>query len=292
MNLSTIKDEIKKPKNKKYITRTIRWISQVIFLIFFPSAFTAAFSGVKYIFTQFGTKNAVELTSFVTILIALCAFTLFFGRFFCGYACPFGTLGDFVRETYVFICKKLKKKPITINHKIQSYLVYIKYIILLVILILCFTGVYANLSGFSPWDVFSMIISRNFKFSGYTLGIIFLILIVAGMLFADRFFCRFLCPMGAVFAIIPVFPFFAVRRDKSRCIEKCKACKNVCPSGLDLPYEKTWSQNADCFQCGKCLDVCPKKSSRSFIGKFRGNEVWYTVLRVVVLVVVMILAKV
>ena len=59
-----------------------------------PSVYTTAFSGVKYIFTQMGNVQPLELTSFVTILIVLCLYTMVFGRFFCGFACAFGTLGD------------------------------------------------------------------------------------------------------------------------------------------------------------------------------------------------------
>lgn len=292
MNIKSILETAKKPKNRKYVTRTLRWISQILFFLFFPSAFTGAFAGIKYIFTQIGAKNPIELSSFVTVLIFLCAYTVLFGRFFCGYACPFGTLGDLIRELYLYICKKLKKKPIIIPQSIQKYLSYLKYVILFVIVLLCFLGVYGSMSGWSPWDVFSMLTSGNFKLSHYILGGILLLVIMIGMAFADRFFCRFLCPMGAVFSILPVLPFFTVRRDKEKCIKGCKACQKVCPSNLELVYTKTQNQNGDCFQCGKCLDICPKKSCTSCVGKVRGNEIWFTILRVAVLILVMILANV
>lgn len=292
INIKEFSKEIKKPKNKKIVSRTVRWISQVVFLIFFPSAFTSAFSGIKYIFTQFGSNQPIALSAFVTVLIALCAYTIIFGRFFCGYACPFGTLGDFIREIYLFICKKRKKKAISINKKISKYLSFIKYIILLVIVLLCFLGVYGSISGWSPWDVFSMITSGNLRLSKYILGSVLLVLIMVGMVFADRFFCRFLCPMGAVFSLLPVLPFLTIRRDKEKCIKGCSACQKVCPADLELVYEGSWDQNGDCFQCGKCLDICPKKSCRSCIGKFRGNEIWFTVLRALILIGVMILANV
>lgn len=71
------------------------------FFVFFPSAFTAAFSGVKYIAGQMGTGAQIEITSFVLSLIILCASTVVFGRFFCGFACAFGSLSDWVRAAYV-----------------------------------------------------------------------------------------------------------------------------------------------------------------------------------------------
>ena len=75
--------------NKKTLKKVHVWVRAVIQLLYFlfiPSAYTAAFNGVKYIFTQMGAKSHLELTSFVVTLIALCLFTIVFGRFFCGFA--------------------------------------------------------------------------------------------------------------------------------------------------------------------------------------------------------------
>lgn len=83
--------------NKRKIQKYIRMIIQLIFFTIMPSIYTTAFSGVKYIFTKIGNGQQVELTSFVTILIVLCLYTIVFGRFFCGFACAFGSLGDYLQ---------------------------------------------------------------------------------------------------------------------------------------------------------------------------------------------------
>ena len=149
---------------------------QLLYFLFIPSAYTAAFNGVKYIFTQMGAKTHLEVTSFVAALIVLCVYTIVFGRFFCGFACAFGSLGDAVRALYVFICKKLKKKPITMKAAVVKKLQVVKYFVLAIIAVTCFTGVYSKAKGFSPWDVFSMLHARNFKLGGYTLGVVLLVL--------------------------------------------------------------------------------------------------------------------
>ena len=213
-----------------------------------------------------------------------------FGRFFCGYACAFGSLGDAVRGLYLWICKKCKKKPRSIPKTVCRWLSYGKYVVLLAIVLLCFSGVYGELSGWSPWDVFSMLHAGNFHLSGYVLGVVLLVLIVAGMAFCNRFFCRFLCPMGAVFSLLPVLPLFSVRREREGCVKGCSACERCCPADLQLPEADSWNSNGDCFQCQKCLDICPKKNARSGRGFFRGNEVWFAVLRAGILVAVLILA--
>ncbi len=280
------------PKRQRQIQMYLRAAIQLLFFLFLPSAFTSAFSGIKYIFTQIGLGASVGATAFVTILLTLCAYTILFGRFFCGYACAFGTLGDAVHALYAWICKKIGRKPIQIPQRWRKWLSGLKYVVLAIIVLLCFFGVYGNLTGWSPWDVFSMIRVGNFQLSTFWLGVVLLVLILIGMAFCERFFCRFLCPMGAVFALLPTLPILSVRRKKSTCAKGCAACQKVCPADLELPDEETHVVNGDCFQCQKCIQICPKKNAHSGFHFFRGNEIWYTLLRAIILAMILVLAGV
>ena len=96
-------------KTLRKMTGLARALVQLAFFFLAPGAFTAAFAGAKYLFTQFGKGEPLALNPFVAFLIGLCAFTLVFGRFFCGFACPFGAVGDWIHALYVFICRKRKK---------------------------------------------------------------------------------------------------------------------------------------------------------------------------------------
>ena len=206
-------------KDIKKLHIWLRVLIQVLYFLFIPSVYTAAFAGVKYIFTQIGAGEKVAVTSFVTVLVVICIYTILFGRFFCGFACAFGTMGDGVHALYVWICKKMKKKPLQIADAWAEKLCYLKYIVLALISILCFAGVYGKGKGTSPWDVFSMLHAGNFKLGGYLVGLVLLVLILVGMCFEERFFCRNFCPMGAVFSLLPVLPFFALHRDRENCIK-------------------------------------------------------------------------
>ena len=81
-------------KQRKQMHGWLRAIIQLLYFLFLPSAYTAAFAGVKYIFTQLGAGEKIGLTSFVSVLIVLCLYTIVFGRFFCGFACAFGSFGQ------------------------------------------------------------------------------------------------------------------------------------------------------------------------------------------------------
>ena len=282
-------------KERKKIHTWLRALIQLLYFIFIPSVYTAAFAGVKYIFTQIGAGEKVAMTSFVTVLLVICLYTMVFGRFFCGFVCAFGAFGDALYALYTKVCKKWKKKPVKIPEKTVGILGYMKYLVLLLIVLLCYSGVYGKAQGTSPWDVFSMIHAGNLKLANYIPGLIILLLILVGMCVQERFFCRFLCPMGAIFSLLPVLPIFSLRRDRSSCIPKCSGCTRKCPSDIQLPDNGSWEISADCFQCQKCMDVCPKSNVHCAVNDhfrkitLRGNEIILTVLRALLLLGIFIL---
>ena len=230
----------------------VRAVIQLLYFLFIPSAYTAAFNGVKYIFTQMGAKTHLEVTSFVAALIVLCVYTIVFGRFFCGFACAFGSLGDAVRALYVFICKKLKKKPITMKAAVVKKLQVVKYFVLAIIAVTCFTGVYSKAKGFSPWDVFSMLHARNFKLGGYTLGVVFLVLIVIGMCFQERFFAVF-CADGAVIFYSAGYCRFLPCAETGLSVSRDAACTMKCPSDIELAPDTAPELSGDCFSVRSVL---------------------------------------
>ena len=137
--------------------------------LFLPSVYTAAFAGVKYIFTQIGAGEAIGLTSFVTVLIVLCAYTILFGRFFCGFACAFGSLGDGI---HAFISGALRRE-----RKSRCYFRKDHREVKLFEISgvdrnrsTCFAGVYGKAKGTSPWDVFFYAACRKSSLAGIFAG--------------------------------------------------------------------------------------------------------------------------
>ena len=85
----------------------LRAALQVFFFFSMPGAFVAGFNGVKLLFQRIGAGEVLQADSFTLSLLGLCGFTLLFGRFFCGYVCAFGGLGDAVYALSSLIQKKL-----------------------------------------------------------------------------------------------------------------------------------------------------------------------------------------
>ena len=180
----------------------------------------------------------LSMNGFVMTLTGLAGFTVLFGRFFCGYVCAFGTFGDAVYALSGLIQKKVfkRKKQISFPDKAVPFLQKIKYILLFLIVILSDAGIYGSLKGVIPKETqghkslrFSKLTAFKLPDGEQLIGIILLILIIIGMALQKRFFCQFLCPMGAVFAMLPIMPFSAIRSNKDSCLKGCSACRKNCP---------------------------------------------------------------
>lgn len=234
--------------------RAVRWAVQIAFFLAVPAAFSAAFNGVKYIFAQMGAREAIEPGAFVALLAALLLFTAVFGRFFCGYACAFGTLGDVVYALFAPVRKPLRIPARPLPAVLQRGLQMAKFAVLAGICALCFMGVWAQVSPYSPWTAFASLIAGSIE--GVHWGALAVLgAIVAGMAFIERFFCQFLCPLGALFSLMPVLPASTFSRKKERCAKNCGLCKKGCPVAV-FPDAGELAAG-ECIACGRCADGCP-----------------------------------
>lgn len=257
----------------------LRFLIQVVFFVVAPSAYASAFSGIKEICTEFHQGAVLQWTAFSAMLVFLLAFTVVFGRFFCGYACAFGAVGDWIYFISSSLQKKLrkKKKVFALSETVVRRLQYLKYVVLLAVLLLCVLGQQSVVNGNSPWTVFSFLSGGNLVPAGMEIGVVLLVLIVCGMAVQERFFCQFLCPMGAVFSLLPVLPTGMLGRNRENCIKGCSACSKTCPVHLELDTESM--KSGECIRCGKCSGICPKQNISLTGSRFQGNEIWLVLVQ-------------
>ena len=232
---------------------------QLAFFIAAPSLFSTAFAGIKSIFLAIAAGQPVEWNSFLTVTAVLLIFTCFFGRHFCGYACAFGSFGDAVYEGFSWIRMKCfhKKRnrffPKNGSRASESQIyrtgtdpAFLPY--------RCIRKAYGN----QPVGCFSMLTAGRLPNSKYLVGIVLLVLIIVGMCTQERFFCQFLCPMGAVFALMPILPGALFRRNREKCPPKCGLCKKRCPAHLDIDGDT--GRSGECLCCHACAAACPRKN--------------------------------
>ena len=273
------------PRDRMLLRRRTRAGIQLIFFLLTPAVYTSCFSGIKAIASAIGASEPIPYDAFFTTLVAVCLYTILFGRFFCGYACAFGSFGDAVYALSQRIQKKCGKKLPNLPEKAVILLQKVKYLVLIVIVLLCVAGVYDTLPKWSPWDVFSMLTALRSIPTAYAIGTVLLLLIVLGMAVKERFFCQFLCPMGAVFALLPVLGTY--RRKRENCLPRCSACVKNCPVCVET--DEGNSRTGECISCGACSDICPKRNISYGLGVKDGNAPLPVIGKAVILLFVFLL---
>lgn len=189
-------------------------------------------------------------------------FGIVFGRIMCGFLCPFGLIQD--------LLYKIPLKKSAVPQKADKAFRKLKYAVLLIMVIIL-PIIAVNKYGvgspyFCKWicpagtlegGIPLLFLNESLRKS---IGFIFrwkaavLIIIVILSVFIYRPFCRYICPLGAIYGLYNRVSFFGMNLDKEKC-SSCKACEKACPMRVNLT-EKI--NTAECIRCGKCSEVCHK----------------------------------
>lgn len=196
---------------------------------------------------------------------------MFFGRLICGWVCPFGLIQDLFYKIPLF--KKIKNLP---GHK---YLKYLKYVILVVFVILLPIVVVGRSGAGSPWFC-EYICPDGTLLGGIPLSIAnadvraaigwrfwlkmgILLAVIVGAVKSYRPFCKYLCPLGALYSLANPISLYRFEVNKEKCVS-CGLCQKVCD--MDIPVYKT-PNSPECIRCGKCKKACPKGAIVSTLDK-------------------------
>ncbi len=184
------------------------------------------------------------------------------GRFACGWLCPFGLLQDLLHKIPAPI-KKNKWKGDRLLRKLK----YIILLLFVILLPLCLTDVLGQgspyfcklicpagtLEGGIPLVLLNQAMYRALGWL-YVWKNVLLIATVLISIIIYRPFCKYLCPLGAVYSVFNPIAVFRYRVDKEKCTE-CGACSKVCEMCID-PVQET--NHPECIHCGQCKKICPQ----------------------------------
>ena len=243
-------------------TQLLRHGVQLLSFLLFPGLFLIVFNALRDVITALftGTFALSALSGSLVTLVAVLGVTALWGRFFCGYLCTFGAL----QELLAFAGKKLLPGLRKMPEKADKVLKYAKYAVLLAIVLLVWALQLPVDSTLSPWGVFGALLSGNLTLLGEavpTLGFGLLLAILIVSLFVERAFCRYLCPLGALFTPLSAGRLFRIRRLETACTG-CGQCSRSCAMGVTV-HEAPFVRSGECIDCMKCLGVCHPQALRT-----------------------------
>ena len=211
--------------------RIIILIISTVIAGFILGGFLCPISVVQNVFLKF---DSAYLILFLIPLVA----TVAFGRFFCGYVCPFGAISELLH---------LRKFRIKIPEKWDKPFRFIKYAVLgfLVIRVLVSGEAVTDLTPFKAL----------FTFGGEWINWLLTGLFIVLSVFFYRPFCKYLCPYGAIMAVLTRFSLLRIKAGKT-CVD-CRLCSGNCSMGAMGDDIKT---SGECILCGECCTNCPRES--------------------------------
>jgi len=209
-------------------------------------AFQAVVGSSKFKFTYY-------ITGFFILLGVL------LGRFICGFLCPFGWFQDLLHKIPGKKLSTAKLKPLR----------YLKYAVLVVFVILLPAFVTNSLGMGDPFfckyicpqGVLEGAIPLSLVNSGiraalghlFTFKFTILVLVIILSILFYRPFCKWICPLGAIYSLFNKISFLKIRVDSERCVS-CQKCSRACK--MDVNVVDT-PNHSECIRCGACMKACP-----------------------------------
>ncbi len=243
--------------------QVVRGMVQFISFLLAPGLFIRIFSAIGELWDSVleGSFTFGEQAVNLLLVAATMLVMLIWGRFFCGFVCSFGAMQDLLWQGGRRLPFRL-----AVSERTDRTLKYLKYGVLVFVVLGVWTFGVTDGNVWSPWTVFGAY-ARPWK--GVPASAIWLSAggallagIIVGSLLIERFFCKYLCPLGAVFSLVSRFRFFRMKRAAGHCDGSCRVCTRKCAMSVPIyRYDRICS--GECINCMKCTTACAKGNIRA-----------------------------
>ncbi len=176
---------------------------------------------------------------------------LFLGRVFCGWICPINFLSSLVDRVF-------KRQGTKDQVVFPLWLIWFSLIGELMFSMIIGAPLFVFLSppGLVGREIMMVVFFHTLALEG-----VIIVVVLALNLVTKRFFCRYLCPLGALLALLGARRRLIVKLEPEKC-KGCRRCGTVCPLGL--APQRGQAQGPYCWNCGTCIDACPHQALTFF----------------------------
>ena len=204
-----------------------------------------------------GIFNPIHPSGLIIFLVILST-AILLKRGFCSWVCPIGLLTEYLNRLHRFIFRKDIKIPRWLDYPLRS----LKY--LLLFFFLWAIIIQMNIRDldyfiYSPYNMVADIKMLHFftNISAFAFWVLVALLVLS--ILVRNFWCRYLCPYGALLGGLSFVSIFKIHRNENTCTQ-CHQCTRTCP--VDIKVHKTTGVISDeCHACLKCVAVCPEKDT-------------------------------
>jgi polyferredoxin len=204
-----------------------------------------------------GVFNWVHPSGLIIFSMAL-ATGLLLKRGFCSWICPFGLLTEYLNRLHALIFRKNIKLPRWLDYPLRS----LKYLLLAFFLwaiLLKMDSVNLDYFIHSPYNMVADIKMLYFFKNITPFAFWVLVVLVVLSVLIRNFWCRYLCPYGALLGALSFLSILKIHRNQKTCTN-CRKCTRTCPADIRVHKSScVWSD--ECHACLKCVAVCPEKDT-------------------------------
>lgn len=190
----------------------------------------------------------------IVILGGAFLLAFFLRKSFCGWICPVGTLSELVYKTGGIIFGRNFKPPLYIDYPLRSVKYILMAFFIYVIIIRMNTHATGAFLSTPYWKVADIKLLKFFTEMSPSTALVLLALLGLS-LFYKNFWCRYLCPYGALLGLLAFIGPSRIKRDENRCID-CRLCSKNCPAQLPVDRKK-YIHSPECTGCLTCVSYCP-----------------------------------